>query len=190
MIPTYVENIFRHTAYPKLFFQLTLKYEHQCAVSWIYCLSTWPFVNLSLCKYTACDKCGDPLRTGLQAWVGWLYKHIVWADTLTIHNLSLWLNYLQTVEGCWGAPIWQGWRTLSVPACSEVVCRVGKYQHQCVFRWICWRMLQVLNLASMSSGASVEGCCRFPNSQVCLRVGCLHDWLQDMHKVTVCVCDT
>ena len=132
----------------------------------------------------------DPLRTGLQAWVGWLYKHVVWADTLTIHNLSLWLNYLQTVEGCWGAPIWQGWRTLSVPACSEVVCRVGKYQHQCVFRWICWRMLQVLNLASMSSGASVEGCCRFPNSQVCLRVGCLHDWLQDMHKVTVCVCDT
>ena len=33
---------------------------------------------------------------GLQAWVGWLYKHIAWADTLTIHHLSLRLNYLLT----------------------------------------------------------------------------------------------
>ena len=30
--------------------------------------------------------CGDPLWIGLWAWVlGWLYRHIAWADTLTIH---------------------------------------------------------------------------------------------------------
>ena len=31
-----------------------------------------------------------------------------------------------SIEGCCGFPIWQGQQTLSVPACSEVVCRVGE----------------------------------------------------------------
>ena len=36
-------------------------------------------------------------------------------------------------------------------------------------------MLRVLNLASVSSGGSVEGCWGFPISQVCLRVDLLKD---------------
>ena len=35
-----------------------------------------------------------------------------------------------SMEGCCGFPIWQGRQTLSVPACSEVVCRVGEHQHR------------------------------------------------------------
>ena len=35
-----------------------------------------------------------------------------------------------SIEGCCGFPIWQGRQTLSVPACSEVVCRVGEHQHR------------------------------------------------------------
>ena len=38
----------------------------------------------------------------LGAWVGWLYKHIAWADTFTTHHLSLRLNYLLTK----GAILW------------------------------------------------------------------------------------
>ena len=31
-----------------------------------------------------------------------------------------------SIEGCCGLPVWQGQQTLSVPACLEVVCRVGE----------------------------------------------------------------
>ena len=33
------------------------------------------------------------------------------------------------IEGCCRFPIWQGRPTLSVPACSKVVCRVREHQH-------------------------------------------------------------
>ena len=42
---------------------------------------------LSCCKCTMVARWRS-IRTGLQTWVGWLYKHVAWADTLTIYHLK------------------------------------------------------------------------------------------------------
>ena len=46
-------------------------------LQWLVALSVW-----------------DCLWTGNRPWVGWLNNHVAWADTLTIHHLSLWLNHI------------------------------------------------------------------------------------------------
>ena len=75
----------------------------------------------------------------------WLYYTVQWLCLTLLHSTMgtqglrhAWgIMVVRTrassggsIEGCCGFPIWKGRQTLSVPACSEVVCRVGEHQHR------------------------------------------------------------
>ena len=121
-------------------------------------------------KYTVVARWRSP-ADGVAGLGGLTVQAFAWADTLTIHHLSLWLNYLFTKGGI----LWLTWKwewdwgkelllerysfmhsekSSLVPIVmlfrSKACLRYYGCWNTCVFQWIHWRMLRVPHLARLT----------------------------------------